>query len=316
MAVESLELHYHLRDNAHEMDALVRNKCEAEALAAFLQIAADLGISVQIESSAYAEGGLREAWRFIGKNSAQLSLVLSVIVLIFSRIPASDPEIDALNKEAAKLTIEEKKLIIQKLKRELSEESPKVETIGAAAQVLEGNLKTITRRSNFYRNLLGYDRVTDVGFTPLIPESNANVREETIARADFSKFVLKTDKLPLDVIEGARIEIVAPVLREGNYQWKGVFDDEPISFAMIDQEFKTSVLRKEVSFQNGSSIECVLNVHRKFDEVGDIHVTGYSVAKVISLSDGTQAIDTPQGKRFRFSKKQERNQTDLFGSKT
>lgn len=81
------------------MNALVRNKCEAEALAACLQIAHQLGIAIQIESSAYREGGLKEIWAFLGKNNPQLTLLLAIIVLVFSRIPVSDSEMDALNKD-------------------------------------------------------------------------------------------------------------------------------------------------------------------------------------------------------------------------
>lgn len=121
MAIELLELHYHLRDNSHAMSAVIRNKSEAEALAVCLHVASELGIPLQLESSAFTEGGLREIWQFIGQNNGQLTLLLSVIVLVFSRIPVSDSEMDALNKEVAKATIEEKELTIEKLKRELNE---------------------------------------------------------------------------------------------------------------------------------------------------------------------------------------------------
>ena len=59
MTVALLELHYHLRDQSHSMDALVRNKCEEEILAAFTQIAQQLGVEVRLESTAYREGGLK-----------------------------------------------------------------------------------------------------------------------------------------------------------------------------------------------------------------------------------------------------------------
>jgi hypothetical protein len=286
MAIELLELHYHLRDNSHAMSAVIRNRSEAEALAVCLHIAAELGIPLQLESSAFTEGGLREIWQFIGQNNTQLTLLLAVIVLVLSRIPVSDPEMDTLNKQVARATIEEKKLTIEKLKRELSEGAPKQETIAATARALEHDLKVVTRRSNFYRGLLDYDKVTAVGFTP-IPDASAKPPEEhTVQRHDFAKFVLATDKLPVEVIDDARIEIVAPVLKDGTYLWKGIYDEQTISFSMLDQEFKTAVIRREVSFANGSTIDCVLNVHRKFDEVGDINITGYSVATVLAKSDG------------------------------
>lgn len=312
MAIELLELHYHLRDNSHAMSAVIRNKSEAEALAVCLHIAAELGIPLQLESSAFTEGGLREIWQFIGQNNTQLTLLLAVIVLVFSRIPVSDPEMDALNKEVAKATIEEKKLTIEKLKRELNEGAPKQETIVATARALEHDLKVVTRRSNFYRGLLDYDKVTAIGFTPTPNSSVTPPEEHTVQRHDFAKFVLGTDKLPVEVIDDARIEIVAPVLKDGVYLWKGIYEGQPISFSMLDQEFKTAVIRREVSFANGSTIDCVLNVHRKFDEVGDVNITGYSVATVIAKSDGVTAEETAQGKRYRFNKRLAAGQGHLF----
>jgi hypothetical protein len=312
MAIELLELHYHLRDNSHAMSAVVRNRCEAEALAVCLQIASELGIPIQLESSAFTEGGLKEIWQFIGQNNGTLSFLLAVIVLIFSRIPISDSEMDSLNKEVAKVTIEEKKLNIEKLKRELNEGTPKQETIAAAARTLEHDLKVVTRRSNFYRGLLDYNKVTAVGFTPVPDPSTKPTEEHTVQRQDFAKFVLPSDKLPVEVVEDARIEIVAPVLKEGTYLWKGTYDGQPISFSMLDQEFKTSVVRREVSFVNGSTIDCVLNVHRKFDEVGDITITGYSVATVLAKSDGATSEETTQGKRHRLSRRLSAGQGHLF----
>lgn len=312
MTVAHLELHYHLGDQSHSMDALVRNKCEAEILAAFTQIAQQLGVEVRLESTSYREGGLKEIWSFLGTNNAQLTLLIAIIVLIFSRYPTSNPETDALNKEVLKLTIEEKKLNLQKLRREIESKRASPDAVSDAARVIEGDLKVATRRSNFYRGLIGYEKVTAVGFTP-VPEQQATPPDEVkVQRADFFKFIQLTDRLPIEVIDEATIEIVAPVLREGNYQWKGQYDNQPINFAMLDEEFKSSVLLRKVSFQHGSSIKCVLNIHRKFDEVGDIKVTGYSVATVLSKSDDGIVEETPQGKRHRFSKKQGAGQGKLF----
>lgn len=312
MTVALLELHYHLRDQSHSMDAVVRNKCEAEILAAFSQIAQQLGVEVRLESTAYREGGLKEIWSFLGTNNAQLTLLLAIIVLIFSRYPISDPETDALNKEVLKLTIEEKKLNLQKLRREAEKSPPAADAVSDAAKVIEGDLRVATRRSNFYRGLIGYEKVTAVGFTPIPEQQITAPDEKQVQRADFFKFIQLTDRLPVEVIDEATIEIVAPVLREGNYQWKGQYDDQAINFAMLDEEFRSSVLLRKVSFQHGSTIKCVLNIHRKFDEVGDVKITGYSVTTVLAKLDDGSSEETPQGKRHRFAKKQGAGQGGLF----
>ena len=67
--------------------------------------------------------------------------------------------------------------------------------------------------------------------------------------------------------------------------------------------------------QNGiepTTIECVLNIHRKLDEIGEIVITGYSVETVILKVDGQISEETPQGKRYKYEKKQLESQGDLF----
>lgn len=307
-----LELHYLLRDDAHSMDAVVRNKCEAELLAIFSEVARLLKVNVRIETTAHTEGGLKELWKAIGANKDQLVLIISVLAIVLTRIPVGDKETETYSREAARLTVEEKKLNIEKLKRELDQGKPlRPAVVEQAASVIEKNLKVVSRRSNFYKLLLKYDKVTGVGFTPQ-PKHDERF-ERQVPRQDFIHFVLLTDKLPVEVIELAPVEIVAPVLREGPYEWKGIYDNYAISFKMADKEFKDSVLRGEVSFQHGTTIQGVLNVHRKFDELGDIVITGYTMVTVISKFDGGIRIETPQGGRHRYDKKLAENQGQLFG---
>lgn len=159
MSIGQLELHYHLRDGVHSMNALVRNKSEAEALALFTYVAQRLGVPIELETSVYEEGGFRETLRFITDNKEVLALILAIVTLIFSRFPASDAETDALNKEILRLTIEEKKANLEKIKRELQKgPSPDQSKVSEAADALEGDLKVVTRRSNFYRILLTNER--------------------------------------------------------------------------------------------------------------------------------------------------------------
>jgi hypothetical protein len=311
MAMARLELHYFLRDESHAMNALVRNKCEAEALAAFAQIAQLLGLSVELESSAYREGGLREVWRFLGNNDKQLTWLALVVTLVFSRIPVSDPEMDVLNKEAQKLTIEEKRLAIQKLKREIVTGDIRDKSASDVASLVDGDVKVMTRRSNFYRQLLGYDKVMALSLGEIPDGADHPLIEHRVERRAFPKFVLLTDKLPVEVVDPAKLDIIAPVL-EGNYHWKGAYRGVPIIFVMGDEVFKSDVLTGKVSFQHGSTIECVLNIHRKVDEIGEAVITGYSVTTVLSKSDGGLGQETPQGKRHRFGKRQSEGQGKLF----
>lgn len=359
-----LELHYYLPPGEHAMDAFTRNKCEAEALAAFMRVCQRLGIELTVESVAHAEGGLRDAWRFaIRPEHAYtnlvllLSLLLPNFITIWNAPPKPDKELEAINKELAKATLEEKRLIIEKTKKELQKaanqvtpppvpaasapavqyEDVEVDVGGGQKQlkrqavkqaqieavvtkqrnavskkaiaILADDPKFSTRRSNFYKALLSYEKVRAVGWS--VVQDGESAPEVVVPKKDFVKFVLTTDKLPTRVIEDAVIEIVAPVIREGGMNWKGLYLGEPIGFAMKDDAFKSAVLRRAVSFQAGNAIRCGLEVAVKLDETGEEVVIGYSVPVVMDLIDESGAVETPQGRRHRFNEKQRKNQRDL-----
>jgi hypothetical protein len=164
---DKLQLHYYLVNGSHTMDALVRNKCEAEVLAIIQEISNTLGFEVIIESEPFQEGGLKEIWHLIGKNSNQLMVLLTFVMLILSRIPVADHEQDALTKDLTRLSIEEKKLNIEKLKKELNTDNVDEKTVQAALNEIDSKPKVTARKSNFYKNLAGYEKVTGIGIVSL-----------------------------------------------------------------------------------------------------------------------------------------------------
>ncbi|WP_146125797.1 hypothetical protein [Burkholderia ambifaria] len=178
---------------------------------------------------------------------------------------------------------------------------------------LQLDTKVITRRSNFYKQLLAYGDATAVGFRTLSFEE-PNPDEFIIERSQFNTFIVQTNELPPDVCE-ALIEIVSPVISGRDMKWKGLRNGDVISFAMNDKAFKRQVFHNEVSFQHGDSIRCVLEVDRKLNEVGMETVTGYRVTTVLDKIDGKgNAYEMPQGRKKRFADKQPKGaQADLFG---
>lgn len=307
-----IELHYFFSDDSHSMDAHVRNRCEHELLAIIQELSTQLGIGIKIDSEAYLEGGLKNIWRLLGKNSSQITLILAILTILISRIPITDPEYDKLKKEELRLSIQEKHLIIEKLQKELEEGRLNESSVKMGLEVVDDNLKIVLRRSNLFKQLDNCHKVAQLGVANLDTNNRLIGEEKIVKRSDFPKFILKSNDLKSITIENAIIEIVSPVLKEGNYKWKGIYLDEPIPFSMTDKEFKEDVLNEKVSFQHGTTIECVLNIHRKLDEVGEIFITGYSVETVILKVDGQVSEETPQGKRYKYEKKQIDGQGDLF----
>ncbi|QXC32673.1 hypothetical protein [Aeromonas sp. FDAARGOS 1407] len=312
---DKLELHYYFTDDSHNIDAVIRNRCEAEILAILIEAADILSIDISVNSEAYAEGGFREFWRLLGAHGNQITILLVIISIILSRVPVSDPEIEALEKEIKQLTIEEKKLNIQKLKLELQEKPvEKIDkaVIGMAASYVDKSLKFVKRRSNLYAHLNRYHKVKKVGFNILGKDFEPIDNESIIDRIDFKKFILSSNKLNSEVDESAVIEIVSPVLKEGRYRWKGIYEEKTITFDMLDAQFKEDVLLEKVAFKHGSAITCVLRIGRELDEVGDVKVTGYAVSTVLEISDGVDVSKTSQGNRYLHTKNLRDSQGDLF----
>ena len=312
LSAEKLELHYYFNDSSHSMNALVRNQCESEFLAIAMEVAKELELAIQLESEAYREGGLKEAWKIIGKNGVRVSIFISIMALVSSRIPFSDPELDQLQKQNLRLSIEEKKLRIKKLKTELENEEVNEKTVAEVAESLETNLKVVTRKSNFYKQLNRYNKIEKIGLTALNSNGMPITDERIVLRNNFRNFIIHSHNLTPITIDDALVEIIAPVLKEGRYKWKGVYENEPISFSMNDKYFNLDVLNEVISFKHGTTIECVLLIHQKLDETGEIQITGHSVSTVIRKIDSGEELETLQGKKYKFNKKQVEAQADLF----
>ena len=309
------EIHYYLNDASHCMDALVKNKCEAEFLAVVTEIARELGVSISLDSVALQEGGIREIWKAAGKNSAQIALVISTLALICSVIPKTDEELVELQKEDLRLSIEERKLKLTQLKESL-EETPDLEgNAEKTSKLIERNVKIITRKSNYYRKLSSYDKVVEVGFVELLNNGEPYSEERKVPRDKFQRFIVHSSELEPTKVEAAEIEIVAPVLTKGKAKWKGLYEGSIIAFNMADADFKNSVLSRQVSFKNGSKILCELEIHRKVDEFGDVATSGYTVRLVYENIESGVRAETKQGKITKQNKKLAKGQNDLFSER-
>ncbi|MFW9738951.1 hypothetical protein V3H21_22145 [Vibrio parahaemolyticus] len=309
-----LQMHYYLENGSHSMDAIARNKCESEVLAIVQEIAKVLNTQIVIEAEAWKEGGLRDIWAFTNANAAVISVIVSIAGIVISRIPTTDPELEQLQKEDLKLSILERRINLAKLQKEVKEDKVTQDTVEKVASLVDTNYKVVTRKSNFYKQLNNTPKITKVGINGLDKEGEEAFKEAMVQRSDFKRFILHSNSLPVQIEDNAVIEIISPVLRNGRHKWKGIYKGESISFSMNDQDFKRDVLSEQISFTHGAAIKCVLHIHRKLDEVGDVVVTGYSVDTVIENGQESVFQETMQGKKYRHQKALKDAQQDLFAS--
>jgi hypothetical protein len=169
----------------------------------------------------------------------------------------------------------------------------------------------IKHKSNFYHAVQKYSKVERIS-TSALTEKGEAIDTQIIERKDFHKFVLSSNKLQDDTIENAIIEIVSPVLKNGKYRWKGLYNGNPIDFTMKDEIYKNSVLNKEVTFESGFFIKCILSVKRVIDDLGTIQNRGYTVITVLGKIEDHKVIKTDQGKLYQKKKKAYGNQGGLF----
>ena len=277
-----LELHYYFEesDDSHTMNAFVRNRCEFELLQIYTELQKELELDVKIETEAFEEGGLTELWSFLADNAIQITLLLTALSQVLSRVPLRKSK---LEKKDLKLSIEERKLNIKALKRELKEKEPEQITIQNLNLIIDSNPKILKHLSNYFKQLYNYPKVKKIS-TTILSNNNTKIEEpKFISRTDFDKFIIESDELGSEIDENATIEIISPVLKKGKYKWKGVYNKigEAVDFYMKDKIFKQSVIAEGIEFKNGTFIECVLEKSIKMNEVGEIYTSAYSVLTVL-----------------------------------
>lgn len=307
-----IELHYFFRDQTHTMNAFVRNECEKELLTIFKEIIQSLDIEVDVESEAFKEGGLKEIWKFLGKNGVQLTLIITVFGLVLSRIPVENKELVKLQIENLELDNELKRQELKKIKNEVrTEEELTNEIVERVLEILDKDYKIIWHKSNFYKKLNFYPKVTKLTTQRLNEQNEPIEKERTVERENFGKFILRSDTFPPIIDEEAVIDIISPVLKKGNFNWKGFYKGDIINFKMNDQSFKNSVLNKEIEFINGTAIKCVLQQNRKIDEVGLVKVIQNKVLTVIEIITADNYVPTEQGKKYKRDKDCKNDQLKL-----
>jgi hypothetical protein len=295
------------------MNAFVRNRCEFELLQIYTELQKELELDVKIETEAFEEGGLIEVWTFLADNAIQITLLLTALSQVISRIPLKKSK---LEEKDLKLSIEERKLNIKALKKELKGKEPEQITIQNLNLIIDSNPKILKHLSNYYKQLYNYPKVKKISTTKLSVIKTKVEESKFIARTEFDKFVIESDELKSEIDETATIEIISPVLKKGKYKWKGVYGKigEAVDFYMKDKIFKQSVIAEGIEFKNGTFIDCILEKSRKINEIGEIYTSAYSVLTVLKKHYENTVAETPQGKRFRKEKEAEKQQFKLFGN--
>lgn len=308
--MEIIELHYHLANKSHSMDAFIKNRAEKELLNVFKEFALICSEDLSVEVKALEEGGIKEFFKIISKkkNLKKAAIVSTFLAVIFQNV-ISDIISDKFiaDTELEKLQKEESRLHIKKLKLELGEETSEedqnriIQNITINVYV---NEKIKFHRSKFYQELLKEPKITKISTQIWDENDNPISPEKTVDRNDFHRFIHEQIELDPKIKESANIEIVSPVLKQGNIKWKGVESGNYINFNLKDADFKNAVLNREISFTNGTSIKCTIEYLNTMDDDGEIKTKEINVYDVIEVYQGKSFVPTKKGKAITESKKQ------------
>lgn len=311
-----LELHYYFSDSSNYMDAMIKYRCEKEVLS-FIRLIADmLDVKMTVYCEPYQKGGFKEIWGIAGIHPRAISIVLSIVMqtltrpLFFSKKHAGmQLDKDAYNEE--KVQYETAKF------RKALKLSP---TGGILTQEFLDLINSIPKickyKSNFFEALKGYPKVKKISVRELNERNNSKSGLREVKREDFDSYILRSDELSPIKDNSAIIEIISPVLKDSKFRWKGIYNKggETIDFYMNDADFKEEMFKEKITFVSGMCIDCVLEIERKLNELGDIVNIGYTVQTVIRTRFDKMVIITPQGKRHLAKLKAEKQQLtlDLF----
>lgn len=273
-SVDKIEFHFFLNDESHSMDARVLHLCNNEALSILSSLSDVLGIPIKIETVALGEGGLKQVWKFIGNNSQQLTLIVSIMALIVAVAPIPK-KLSSLEEENLELQNEKLRLEITELKEKKNGDAINSESINELSKIHDIALS----KSKYYETMSSYSKVKSIEYY-IQDENEITIDKFTVQNEEFINFINEKKDLPEEEIDNAIIEIIAPVLIDTKYKWKGYYEGDIIDFFMNDFMFKNEIQVGVIKFQAGFKIRCKLLIRRKIDESGQSKITSYAVDKV------------------------------------
>ncbi len=311
----TLELHYWFIDKSHSMNAVVQNKCEYEFLAIVKEVAAVFDSEMVIETEPFEDGGLRRIFKLVSKSEKKSATITTAIITALVTGILITPITTTITKATEKVIEhffedkELKDLEKEKLKEEIK--NLKTDTEIKRQQLNQSHV-LVKRRSNFFETLEDYPKVNQISIVIEDGVKNRISGEHFIERKNFKNYIVVSDVLEPKEINDIEIEIISPVLKKGNFKWRGLYNGEIISFNMKSSEFKTLVQTGQVEFKNGSSINCLLEIESKINNEAVVQITNYNILRVNKYFEHDRPIETSEGKQYRQKQDADKMQTKLI----
>lgn len=229
------ETHYYLTNSGHQIDAIVRNKCEAELLEILITTAERLNVDITILKDIPRNGGYRESWK-IRTRIVIAGLLIDIVLLAVSVQSLKNTFQSDTEKNQNAILIEKKIEHLDLLNEGLKIDNElKKKDLDKIVNELNRDSKIIKNKSNFYSHLEKCKDIDKVGFSEIDEEFKPISNEKIVHRKDFYKYIITPENLFPETDDNAIIEITAPNLSAGTVKWRGIYNDIQIKFDMKDK---------------------------------------------------------------------------------
>lgn len=307
LEAKTLEIHYYLNNGSHAIDAKAFYACQQELVGLIDYVSKQLCVEVDIKTIVRKkEGGVIE---YLSLASEHLPTVASVAIGVLVGIIApglkegfkqfithgvTQMQKSKEEKELDALRCKEEKLKLEKIISELEKEK-------TAPLTMPNNEGAIQRRrGKFYASAKSVDALKGIefGFKDS-PESKKYIWNPGVLREEFDSFITAPTEIEPFEDDDALIEVVAPVLTKERKRskWRGIYNNNKISFSILDKEFLQNVWSRKVVFSNGSSLQCILEINREVNEDGVIVPKDYRVVEVLDMSNNGTPQPLPPRKK-------------------
>ncbi|MDL0089988.1 hypothetical protein [Campylobacter gastrosuis] len=262
-------IHYYLIDETHSINTFIKNGIEKDFLNIINTINYELNINITLESKIAQNGGYIEVLDIIENHPVSSTLIASATAYTIRQIVEIVKYF--LSGKHKRNELENRKLELEILKLEQENTKNTMDINNQLKQKLARPL------SNYYTKIEKYEKIKAVGFG----ETTNN--EYIVQRSEFKNFILIDDK-ETEIDDEANIELISPVLKEGRYKWRGIYNGKNIEFSMGDSKFKDDIINGRYDFGNGSFINCQLYITKTYDDFGnEVKNKTYRVAKVYEI---------------------------------
>jgi hypothetical protein len=268
------QLHYHLFSNdRHCISAIIHNECERYILSSIASLEKYIGCEILVDVQAKNEGGIVDNLIISAKKKIPALIISGFIggwAGSFFR-PKDTRTGEIVNKIEILNAIKNNQYTKEEIDYLIRSDK---------------DLQRLT--SKYYRKILSVPDIKCISVQAKINNDIFIKPDKTrINRSDFITHLLpEREEIHIEKCNDVQIYIISPVLIKGSkILWKGIYNDLPIDFKVVDNEFLMSVYYKRIKFENGIFINCDLNIVNKIKNDNGRVSTTYEVDHVYSINN-------------------------------